>query len=132
MALWGNKDDYLSSGTVSVKFAGINTYYADGDLIEKSAGVAKTLADGTSASDLVYEVIGSIGAGAGTGIGLAYTTYAKETKMEFQGSLALEVNYIWKKIAETALLAFFLAILAAIYPSYRATKLQPVEAMRNV
>jgi len=29
-------------------------------------------------------------------------------------------------------LAFFLAILAAIYPSYRATKLQPVEAMRNV
>ena len=73
-----------------------------------------------------------VGAGAGTGIGLAYTTYAKETKMEFQGSLALEVNYNWKKIGETALLAFFLAILAAIYPSYRATKLQPVEAMRNV
>jgi hypothetical protein len=46
MALWGNKDDYYSSGTVSVKFAGINTYYADGDLIERSAGVAKTLADG--------------------------------------------------------------------------------------
>jgi len=77
-------------------------------------------------------IIGAIGAGAGTGIGLAYTTYAKETNMQFQGSLALEVNYNWSKIAETALLAFFLAILAAIYPSYRATKLQPVEAMRNV
>ena len=77
-------------------------------------------------------IIGAIGAGAGTGIGLAYTTYAKETNMQFQGSLALEVNYNWKKIGETALLAFFLAILAAIYPSYRATKLQPVEAMRNV
>ena len=77
-------------------------------------------------------IIGAIGAGAGTGIGLAYTTYAKETNMQFQGSLALEVNYNWPKIAETALLAFFLAMLAAIYPSYRATKLQPVEAMRNV
>ena len=77
-------------------------------------------------------IIGAIGAGAGTGIGLAYTTYAKETNMEFEGSLALEVNYNWQKIAETALLAFVLAILASIYPSYRATKLQPVEAMRNV
>ena len=76
MALWGNKDDYLSSGTVSVKFAGINTYYADGDLIERSAGVAKTLADGTSASDLVFEVIGSIGAGAGTSFGKG-TGFAK-------------------------------------------------------
>ena len=69
MALWGDKDDYLSSGTVSVKLAGINTYYADGDLIERSAGTAKTLADGTSSSDLVYEVVGSIGAGAGTSFG---------------------------------------------------------------
>ena len=77
-------------------------------------------------------IIGAIGAGAGSGIGLAYTTYAKETNMQFMGSLALEVNYNWPKIAETALLAFFLAVLAAIYPSYRATKLQPVEAMRNV
>ena len=76
MALWGNKDDYLSSGTVSVKLAGINTYYADGDLIERSAGTAKTLADGTSASDLVYEVIGSIGAGAGTSFGKG-TGFAK-------------------------------------------------------
>jgi len=76
MALWGNKDDYLSSGTVSVKLAGINTYYADGDLIERSAGVAKTLADGTSASDLVYEVVGSIGAGAGTSFGKG-TGFAK-------------------------------------------------------
>ena len=77
-------------------------------------------------------IIGAIGAGVGTGMGLAYTTYAKETNMQFQGSLALEVNYNWKKIGETALLAFGLAMLASIYPSYRATKLQPVEAMRNV
>ena len=76
MALWGDKDDYLSSGTVSVKLAGINTYYAGGDLIERSAGVAKTLADGTADTDLVFEVVGSIGAGAGTSFGKG-TGFAK-------------------------------------------------------
>ncbi len=69
MALWGDKDDLFSAGTVSVKLPGINTFYADGDLIEKSAGVNKTLADGTADTALVFEVIGSIGAGAGTSFG---------------------------------------------------------------
>jgi len=77
-------------------------------------------------------IIGAMGAGAGTALGLGYTTYAKITKMEFQGSLALEVNYNWQKIGETAFLAFILAMIASIYPSYRATKKQPVEAMRSV
>jgi len=77
-------------------------------------------------------IIGAMGAGAGTALGLGYTTYAKITNMEFQGSLALEVNYNWHKIAETAFLAFILAMIASIYPSYRATKKQPVEAMRAV
>jgi lipoprotein-releasing system permease protein len=77
-------------------------------------------------------IIGAMGAGAGTALGLGYTTYAKITNMEFQGSLALEVNYNWQKIAETAFLAFILAMIASIYPSYRATKKQPVEAMRSV
>jgi len=77
-------------------------------------------------------IIGAMGAGAGTAMGLGYTTYAKITNMEFQGSLALEVNYNWQKIGETAFLAFILAMIASIYPSYRATKKQPVEAMRSV
>jgi len=77
-------------------------------------------------------IIGAMGAGAGTAMGLGYTTYAKITNMEFQGSLALEVNYNWHKIGETAFLAFILAMIASIYPSYRATKKQPVEAMRTV
>jgi len=77
-------------------------------------------------------IIGTVGAGVGTAMGLGYTTYAKVTKMEFQGSLALEVNYNWQKIGETAFLAFILALIASIYPSYRATKKQPVEAMRTV
>jgi lipoprotein-releasing system permease protein len=77
-------------------------------------------------------IIGAIGAGAGTAAGLAYTFYAKETKMSFNNSLPLEVNYDWVKISQTALTSFILAIIASIYPSYRATKLLPVEAMRTV
>jgi len=79
MALWGNKDDYYSAGTVSVKLAGINTYYADGILVEKSSGINQTDSDTTPpySGQVVYEVLGSIGAGAGTsfgkGVGFAKT-----------------------------------------------------------
>lgn len=77
-------------------------------------------------------IIGAIGAGVGTAAGLGYTFYAKETKMSFNNSLPLEVSYDWGKIAQTALTSFTLAIIASLYPSYRATKLLPVEAMRTV
>ncbi len=77
-------------------------------------------------------IIGAIGAGVGTAAGLSYTFYAKETKMSFNNSLPLEVSYNWEKIIQTALTSFILAIIASLYPSYRATKLLPVEAMRNV
>ncbi|MDI1494905.1 MAG: ABC transporter permease [Cenarchaeum symbiont of Oopsacas minuta] len=77
-------------------------------------------------------LIGAIGAGVGTTVGLAYTVYAKETNMTFAGSIPLEVSYNWIKIVQTAVLAFVLAIIASLYPSFRATKLLPVEAMRSV
>lgn len=77
-------------------------------------------------------MIGALGAGLGTAMGLGYTFYAKETKMTFAGSIPLEVSYDWAKIAQTAIMAFTLAVIASIYPSYRATKLQPVEAIRYV
>ncbi len=77
-------------------------------------------------------IIGAIGAGVGTAAGLGYTIYAKETKMSFNNSLPLEVSYNWEKIIQTALTSFALAIIASLYPSYRATKLLPVEAMRTV
>jgi len=77
-------------------------------------------------------IIGAIGAGVGTAAGLGYTFYAKETKMSFNNSLPLEVTYNWEKVIQTAVLSFILAIVASLYPSYRATKLLPVEAMRNV
>ena len=75
-------------------------------------------------------VIGGIGAGLGTILGVSYTAYAKETHMTFQGSLALEVSYNWLGILQTDIMAFLLAVVASIYPAYKATKLQPVEAMR--
>ena len=76
-------------------------------------------------------IIGAIGAGVGTAAGLGYTIYAKETNMSFMNSIPLEVNYNPEKIIQTAFLSFSLAIIASLYPSYRATKLLPVEAMRT-
>ena len=77
-------------------------------------------------------IIGAIGAGVGTAAGLSYTVYADVTKMSFNNSLPLEVTYNWEKIIQTALTSFALAIIASLYPSYRATKKLPVEAMRTV
>lgn len=77
-------------------------------------------------------LIGAIGAGTGTAAGLTYTFYAKETKMSFNNSLPLEVSYNWEKIAQTAMTSFVLAVVASLYPSYRATRLVPVEAMKAV
>ena len=77
-------------------------------------------------------IIGVIGAGVGTAAGLGYTAFAKETKMAWEGSIPLEVSYNWTKIIQTAFTSFGLAILASIYPAYRATKLLPVEAIRSV
>jgi len=62
MALWGDRDDVFSAGTVSIKLAGINTYYADGLLVEKVTGLPVTsniASTGVIPSDLVFEVIGS-------------------------------------------------------------------------
>ena len=77
-------------------------------------------------------IIGIIGASVGTAAGLGYTFYAKETNMSWEGSIPLEVTYNWPKIIQTAFMSFGLAITASIYPAYRATKLQPVEAIRAV
>ena len=61
MALWGNRDDVFSAGTVSFKFAGINTYYADGQLVERCPGTNITDATSTppNSGQVVFEVIGS-------------------------------------------------------------------------
>jgi lipoprotein-releasing system permease protein len=75
-------------------------------------------------------VIGSLGVIVGTAMAIGYTTYAKETHMTFNGSLALEVSYNWVGLIQTDIMAFILTIVASIYPAFKATQLQPVEAMR--
>ena len=75
--------------------------------------------------------IGFIGASVGSAFGLGFTVYAKETKLSFAESLELEVEYDAGSILSTAITAFILAIIASIYPAYRATKLQPLEAIRG-
>ena len=77
-------------------------------------------------------IIGAIGATAGTAAGLAYTIYAKETQMSWNNSIPLEVTIQWDKVIQTALTSFSLALIASLYPSYRATKKLPVEAIRTV
>lgn len=76
-------------------------------------------------------VIGSFGIIVGTAMAIGYTTYAKETHMTFNGSLALEVSYNWAGLIQTDIMAFALTIVASIYPAFKATQLQPVEAMRT-
>lgn len=75
-------------------------------------------------------VIGTFGTILGTAMAVGYTTYAKETHMTFNGSLALEVSYNWVGLIQTDIMAFVLTIVASIYPAFKATQLQPVEAMR--
>ena len=75
--------------------------------------------------------IGFIGASVGSAFGLGFTVYAKETKLSFAESLELEVEYNVVSILSTAITAFVLAVIASIYPAYRATKLQPLEAIRG-
>ena len=53
MALWGDKDDIKGNGTVTLKYAGVSTFMQDGEV---------ATGDG-------FDVIGSVGAGAGTTFG---------------------------------------------------------------
>ena len=75
-------------------------------------------------------IIGLLGVAVGTAFGLGFATYAKETQLSFMDSFALQVEYDWMNFATTGLIAFSLSLISSIYPAYRATKLQPLEAIR--
>ena len=75
-------------------------------------------------------IIGLLGVAVGTAFGLGFATYAKETQLSFMNSFALQVEYDWMNFATTGLIAFSLSLISSIYPAYRATKLQPLEAIR--
>ena len=75
-------------------------------------------------------IIGAIGATVGTAAGVGYTIFAKETKMSWNNSIALEVSIQWDKIIQTALTSFSLAMLASLYPSGPAGRL-PLSRCRS-
>ena len=76
-------------------------------------------------------IIGLLGVAVGTAFGLGFATYAKETQLSFMDSFALEVKYDWISFASNGLIAFILSLVSSIYPAYRASKLQPLEAIRT-
>lgn len=77
-------------------------------------------------------VIGSLGAVVGTATGLGFTAYVKEFGLSVGGESNLVVVYDWNMTLQIALTALLFALIASFYPAYRATKLQPLEAMRSV
>jgi len=76
-------------------------------------------------------IIGLLGVVVGTAFGFGFAVYAKETQMKFMDSFALEVEYDQLNFASTGIIAFVISLISSIYPAYRASKLQPLEAIRS-
>ncbi len=76
-------------------------------------------------------IIGLLGVAVGTALGLGFATFAKESKIKFMDSFVLEVEYDWQGFATNGIVAFVLSVASSVYPAYRASKLQPLEAIRG-
>ena len=76
-------------------------------------------------------IIGLMGVAVGTAFGFGFAMYAKETHMKFMDSFALEVEYDQLNFASTGIIAFVISLISSLYPAYRASKLQPLDAMRS-
>jgi ABC-type lipoprotein release transport system permease subunit len=67
--------------------------------------------------------------GGAAGIVIAFLLAFLMTKAPMIGA-ALDVTWEWDIFARAILIAVLLGLFGGIYPAYRATKLQPVEALR--
>jgi len=78
-------------------------------------------------------LIGGIGAILGTVVGLGFATFMDAADFKFGDdvSIPLEINHDWYKITQTALTALLLSTLGALVPAFLATKISPIEAIRN-
>ena len=105
----------------------------------KSIGVMKSL--GASSSDILSmflfqsAVIGFIGSIIGSlisvGLFKLISYYIQESLLKQGFSLSLLNNIPWWLIAATIAFSVIISLLAGIYPAIRASKLDPIEALRH-
>lgn len=105
----------------------------------KSIGVMKSL--GASSSDILSmflfqsAVIGLIGSIIGSLISISLfkliSYYIQESLLKQGFSLSLLNNIPWWLIAATIAFSVIISLLAGIYPAIRASKLDPIEALRH-
>lgn len=76
-------------------------------------------------------VIGSIAAAACFAIGTLLALYLQSAGFSFGGGLELEVTYDPAFTLSSSLFAIALGAASSLYPAYRASRLEPVDAMRH-
>jgi lipoprotein-releasing system permease protein len=110
--------------------------------------ILRTMGVGRAAMLRVFLIcggaIGSLGTLLGLGLGLAFCAHIEAIRqflMRITGTTLFdpEIYFLtripavvdWREIAQVVLLAFGLSLLATLWPSWRAARLDPVEALRN-
>ncbi len=87
--------------------------------------------------------IGVVGCLAGLGLGVSFALNIETIRQWLQGLTGTELfsaeiyflsrlpaKLVWSEVIEVVMMALSLSILATIYPSWRAARLDPVEALR--
>lgn len=88
--------------------------------------------------------VGVIGTVLGTGLGIAFALNIERIRHVLEGLTGtnlfnsevyflarLPARIIWSQVIEVVLLSLALSLLATLYPSWRAAKTDPVEALRH-
>ena len=76
-------------------------------------------------------VIGCISVAAGFVVGSALALFMQSSNFSFEGGLVLKIDYDPSFTLATALIAIPLGVAASVYPAFRASRLEPVDAMRQ-
>ncbi|MBM3897270.1 MAG: ABC transporter permease [Thaumarchaeota archaeon] len=75
-------------------------------------------------------IIGIIGATCGAVLGTATALYFQTTRVALFGGLALHVVFTPEMLYFPVIAGFLIAVLASIYPAWKASTYEPAEAMR--
>ncbi len=122
-------------GLLSASFAIVTIMILMVSSKTRDIGILKAL--GTSKHDIMVIfilqglVIGSIAAASGFAAGTALALYLQSAEFSFGGGLELEIVYDPLFTLTSSLFAVVLGVAAAVYPAYRASGLEPVDAMRH-